>query len=70
MKFRRAIKSLRSAIVTIATKARGENKTQLLTFHWFVVEFNDKEIVLVETVDSEEAVVIPRKDVISISYAS
>ncbi len=59
---------MREAIVTLKALEKGKSTADILTYHWFVVESNEKELVLAENIGSKEQVVIDKKCVLKISY--
>ena len=58
----------RPAIVTISVKDVDETQPHLLAYHWVVVEFNDEQIVLTESLDSDHVIVLPSLCVASVTY--
>lgn len=58
----------RPAIVTINVQDVDGTQPSLLACHWVVVEFNDEQIVLAESFDSTEAIVLPSLCVASVTY--
>ena len=58
----------RPAIVTISVQDVDETQPHLLAYHWIVVEFNDEQIILAESFDSTEAIVLPSLCVASVTY--
>ena len=60
--------TLRPAIVTISVQDVDGTRSALLAYHWLVVEFNDEQIILAESFDSTEAIVLPSLCVASVTY--
>lgn len=58
----------RPAIVTISVQPVDEAQPHLLAYNWVVVEFNDEQIILAESFDSTDAIVLPSLCVASVTY--
>lgn len=59
---------IRRAIVTTRAIHKHSQAEEIWCFEWYVISFDDKEILLADQIDSTEAIAVPRKDVLALTY--
>lgn len=60
--------TLKRAIVTTRAIHSGSGLEEVWCFEWYVISFDEKEILLADKIDSTEAIAVPRKDVLALTY--